>query len=1059
MKKFTKKLLSLMLAICVLCPITAVASEQSSKEEPIMRIGIISDLQATSATSEGMLAAERAFEYFKNRGVDTVLNVGDIADSNSATVYKAYTDKYAAILGETPHVSVPGNHDIWSQGSLEEFGKFFNAPNSHTVINGYHFITIGSEGSDTNGNYSKTAKDFAEAELAKAAADAQGAPIFVLTHQHISNTVYGSESWGNNFLWGIIDKYPNVIHFSGHSHFVLEDERSIWQGDFTAIGTSSLSYTELEYGKDNGSVPPNAHEAKQYLYLQIFEDRIEIDRIKAATGEKIKDTWTLQLPLSKDTFTYTDARKDARTAPYFEEGAKLSATLSGSDLLVKFPAAKHDDFVHSYQIQLFDGNGKSLKDILIFSEFYRGLENMPDETTYWLKGIVKEFESYTLKVFPIESWGKKGDPLVLDFVTIQGATVPSPVRGELFSLDFADGKASNTSSSSTATLSSGSTVFGISDGLDALISNGDSKLSVKVAAAYYTLIAKKFTLETAFSVDKFEGDQTLISCIDEGGMGLFVTADGKVAFRANLDKMDPIEISAPINTDTIHHVAAVANTDIITLYLDGVAAGSATITGSKISYNRNAAFNLGFSKVGSGAFYGKIFTASLSKNVSSADAIATLYQAGLNSRDPEILARIYSELRRMQLSRETSSNKVVNALLETYMAELSTLLTRYHLPASSVDTVLSARDIDNVIPSLGGTLFKGTATLAPTVSGLASGEKYDLLAGNLSASWTDGDYATLNGEPYVAGTPITTLGFNRLVVYNECVPTIVDFTTYSSYTAPVITGIEDGQNFNLYIDEPPVITWTPESATATLDGEAYTAGTRITTPGEHTFVLSDGVSEITLTFTIVDPRPVIFGLEDGKTYDLYKEDAPAISWTPESATATIDGEAYVAGTPITALGWHSFVLSDGVANYAFAFQIIDTRPVVSGIENGKTYDLRKEDAPAASWNFEGTATLDGEAYVAGTPITALGEHTLTITNGDDISFTISFTVVSQRKGDFDNDEEITVSDALAALRIAARLAETTEDSLAIGDIDADGAITVSDSLAILRVAAKMADTL
>jgi len=63
------------------------------------------------------------------------------------------------------------------------------------------------------------------------------------------------------------------------------------------------------------------------------------------------------------------------------------------------------------------------------------------------------------------------------------------------------------------------------------------------------------------------------------------------------------------------------------------------------------------------------------------------------------------------------------------------------------------------------------------------------------------------------------------------------------------------------------------------------------------------------------------------------------------------------------------------------------------------------------------------------------------------------------RGDFDGDGEITVADALAALRIAARMAESSDEAIAIGDIDGDGEITVADALAILRVAAKMADSL
>ncbi|MBO4934903.1 MAG: hypothetical protein J5441_07050, partial [Clostridia bacterium] len=57
----------------------------------------------------------------------------------------------------------------------------------------------------------------------------------------------------------------------------------------------------------------------------------------------------------------------------------------------------------------------------------------------------------------------------------------------------------------------------------------------------------------------------------------------------------------------------------------------------------------------------------------------------------------------------------------------------------------------------------------------------------------------------------------------------------------------------------------------------------------------------------------------------------------------------------------------------------------------------------------------------------------------------------------DGDGEITVNDALKALRIAARLAESTPEALEIGDTDGDGDITVNDALKILRVAAKLAD--
>lgn len=63
------------------------------------------------------------------------------------------------------------------------------------------------------------------------------------------------------------------------------------------------------------------------------------------------------------------------------------------------------------------------------------------------------------------------------------------------------------------------------------------------------------------------------------------------------------------------------------------------------------------------------------------------------------------------------------------------------------------------------------------------------------------------------------------------------------------------------------------------------------------------------------------------------------------------------------------------------------------------------------------------------------------------------------KGDFDNDMEITVADALAALRIAAKLVPEDAKAIAVGDVDGDNHITVADALAILRVAAKLTDNL
>ena len=44
----------------------------------------------------------------------------------------------------------------------------------------------------------------------------------------------------------ILKNYPQVVDFSGHSHVPINDPRSIHQKHFTALGTGSLSYFELD---------------------------------------------------------------------------------------------------------------------------------------------------------------------------------------------------------------------------------------------------------------------------------------------------------------------------------------------------------------------------------------------------------------------------------------------------------------------------------------------------------------------------------------------------------------------------------------------------------------------------------------------------------------------------------------------------------------------------------------------------------------------------------------------------------------------------------------------
>ena len=132
-----------------------------------------------------------------------------------------------------------------------------------------------------------------------------------------------------------------------------------------------------------------------------------------------------------------------------------------------------------------------------------------------------------------------------------------------------------------------------------------------------------------------------------------------------------------------------------------------------------------------------------------------------------------------------------------------------------------------------------------------------------------------------------------------------------------------------------------------------------------------------------------------------------------------------------------------------------TVPKVTGVTDGGEYDLA-DGTVSITWSTEATATLNGVEISKGVEITNSGEYTLVVTN-DNVVVTVEFIIKDGRvtPGDPDKDGEITVADALAILRVAAKLTTSQEAQFDIMDMDKDGEITVADALAVLRIAAKM----
>ena len=335
----------------------------SSLGEPLLRFGVVSDIHVSAEAVGEVLKPGTldqtiaAFRYFDAMKADAVVIAGDMANSGRVAellaVGKAWDEAFPGGKGSdgrpVEKVFVYGNHDPgrWPkfnthgekliaddlEGSWEKaFHEPFE-PVYRKTVKGYDFVGVhwGNEG---------------RAAEAIDAAGKSGKPFFHIQHPHVKGTVYGGNVWGqdNGRSFAALSKWPQAISFSGHSHSPLENEQSIWQGAFTAIGTASLRYVSISSyrytqfprgyengaaGKGNTSLEPKVMPGELYhtdmregLLVSVYADKIVLTRRDFASERQIGEDWVLPLSTAERPFDLA-ARRAKAVPPQFGDGAKL----------------------------------------------------------------------------------------------------------------------------------------------------------------------------------------------------------------------------------------------------------------------------------------------------------------------------------------------------------------------------------------------------------------------------------------------------------------------------------------------------------------------------------------------------------------------------------------------------------------------------------------------------------------------------------------------------------------------------------------------------------------
>jgi len=363
---------------------------------------------------------ELAYKYSDSQEyneIDAIFVVGDFANSGSREqmmMFKESLDKYTR--PETKKVLMVASHEFHSEGGEEgAYARlkeiFDNDPDQHNIIKGFHFISVSTE----NGCHFREKKcEWIKNELKKAGEDDFHKPIFFFQHPHLTDTVYGSIDWGEKDITTILMNYPQIIDFSGHSHAPINDPRSIYQKYFTAVGTGSLSYFELdEFDKLGGTVPADCDKCAQFQIVEVFEDSsVLIKPFDILSGEFFNEGYYIEKPWDPTSFVYTDKRYLTEKAPYFSPETPVEISASDDKLAVTFGQAKGDERPDSYTLVIRDGQDKHiLRQISEFSSYY--INNMPEKKT-----VSFDFEfkgSFILEIYANSFWKTRSEPIIKEF--------------------------------------------------------------------------------------------------------------------------------------------------------------------------------------------------------------------------------------------------------------------------------------------------------------------------------------------------------------------------------------------------------------------------------------------------------------------------------------------------------------------------------------------------------------------------------------------------------------------------------------------------------------------
>ncbi len=385
--------------------VTETLPETPSDFVPEIRLIVFTD---THNENENVAdAVETAYALFDNdktyKGVDGFFGLGDFSSIGTEPDYEAYANTLKEHVREdTVCINVLGNHEMKADNYKELFEKHFSHEiNTVTEINGFTCIGFSGERSLTEWTFTPKSLKWLSDEIHKAEESSGDKPVLVFQHPHPFGTVYGSTLWCTPQLNPVFAGHSKVINFSGHSHFPLNDPRSINQSTYTSVGVGAMARFELDENYIVGQHPDGYEDAAQFAVVEADS----YGRIRIRGYDLLSDTFFCDYFIENvndpNTFAYTYKNLKAHDeAPVFPENTEVSVNVTDDGgYRISFTEAQVPEgfIVHEYKVVITDENNNEVyKDNFIASYYL-----INDETTQNFtvpKDTLTKNKTYTLTV-------------------------------------------------------------------------------------------------------------------------------------------------------------------------------------------------------------------------------------------------------------------------------------------------------------------------------------------------------------------------------------------------------------------------------------------------------------------------------------------------------------------------------------------------------------------------------------------------------------------------------------------------------------------------------------